>query len=69
MRRVFADTYYWIALLNDRDQGHAAAESINPTLQQAEVVTTQEVLSEVLTFFARKAPTCGKRPPPMSEAS
>jgi hypothetical protein len=24
MRRVFAGTYYWIALLNDRDQGHAA---------------------------------------------
>jgi predicted nucleic acid-binding protein len=27
MRRVFADTYYWIALLNDKDQGHAAAQA------------------------------------------
>ena len=35
MRRVFADTYYWIALLNDRDQG----------LPQAAIMTTQEVLS------------------------
>ena len=30
MRRVFADTYFWIALLNDRDQGHAAAKAIKP---------------------------------------
>jgi uncharacterized protein len=50
MRRVFADTYNWIALLNDRDQGHAAAKGISQTLQQATMVTTQEVLSEVLTY-------------------
>jgi predicted nucleic acid-binding protein len=56
MRRVFGDTYYWIALLNDRDQGHAAAEAINQTLQQAMIVTTQEVLSEVLTFFCEEGP-------------
>jgi predicted nucleic acid-binding protein len=54
MRRVFADTYYWIALLNDRDQGHAAAEAISLTLQQATLITTQEVLSEVLTFFCEE---------------
>ena len=51
MSRVFADTYYWIALLNDRDQGHAAAKAISQTLGQATIVTTQEVLSEVLTYF------------------
>ena len=52
MRRVFADTYYWIALLNDRDQGHAAAQAVSQSLGQATVVTTQEVLSEVLTHFS-----------------
>ncbi len=51
MRRIFADTYYWIALLNDRDEGHAAAKAISPTLQQTTLITTQEVLSEVLTYF------------------
>ena len=45
MRRVFADTYYWIALLNDRDQGHAAAQAISQTLGRASLITTQEVLS------------------------
>jgi uncharacterized protein len=51
MKRVFADTYYWIALLNSRDQGHAAARAISQTLLQVTLVTTQEVLSEVLTYF------------------
>lgn len=32
MRRIFADTYYWIALINDRDQGL--------TLQNDTLVTT-----------------------------
>ena len=52
MRRVFADTYYWIALLNDKDQGHAAAQAVSQSLGQATLVTTQEVLSEVLTHFS-----------------
>jgi uncharacterized protein len=52
MRRVFADTYYWIALLNDHDQGHTVAQAVGQSLAQATVVTTQEVLSEVLTHFS-----------------
>jgi uncharacterized protein len=51
MSRVFADTFYWIALLNDRDQGHPAAKAISRTLGHATIVTTHEVLSEVLTYF------------------
>jgi predicted nucleic acid-binding protein len=52
MSRVFADTYHWIALLNDRDQGHNAAKAVSQTLGQATLVTTHEVLAEVLTYFA-----------------
>jgi len=54
MRYVFADTYYWIALLNDRDQGHAAARAITQALRHAAIVTSQEVLTEVLTFFCEQ---------------
>jgi predicted nucleic acid-binding protein len=54
MRRVFADTYYWIALLNDRDQGHAAAGAMTQALRSATIITTQEVLAEVLTFFCEQ---------------
>ncbi len=51
MRQVFADTYYWIALLNDRDQGHPAAKAIGRTLGRATFITTHEVINEVLTYF------------------
>jgi uncharacterized protein len=51
MRQIFAYTYYWIALLNDRDQGHPAAKAIGRTLGRAPFVTTPEVIAEVLTYF------------------
>jgi predicted nucleic acid-binding protein len=54
MRRIFADTYYWIALLNDQDQGHAAAQAIAPTLRGVTICTTQEVLIEFLNFFSER---------------
>jgi uncharacterized protein len=55
MREVFADTYYWIALLNGQDQGHATAQAVSQTLQGAAISTTQEVLTEVLNYFQRSA--------------
>jgi len=32
MRRVFADTFYWIALLNPRDQAHDLAVGVSKGL-------------------------------------
>ena len=51
MRKVFADAQYWVALINDHDQSHAAAQAISRTLQGVTVVTTEEALTEVLAFF------------------
>jgi hypothetical protein len=44
MSRVFADTVYWVARINPRDQWHAAYQAVSG---QA-LVTTDEVLDEVL---------------------
>ena len=52
MTRIFADACYWIALLNRNDQLHAAANAAQKQLRNARVVTTDEVLSEVLNFFS-----------------
>ena len=51
MRRIFADTFYWIASLNPRDQAHALA-ALSKTLQPAQIITTDEVLTEFLNYFA-----------------
>ena len=43
---VFADTFYWIALADSTDAAHQRARQIAD-----DIVRTDEVLSEHLTFF------------------
>ncbi len=54
MRRVFADAQYWVAILNDQDQSHAAAKAISLTLRGVTIVTTEEVIIEVLAYFCER---------------
>ena len=55
-RTVFADTFYWIALIFPRDAFHAAVSSFSRTLGSVRLVTTDEVLTEVLSHFAGLGP-------------
>jgi uncharacterized protein len=55
MRRVFADSLYWIALSHPGDQWHAAAMKASRALRRVEIVTTHEMLSEFLTAFRHTA--------------
>jgi uncharacterized protein len=48
MSKVFADTLYWIAITNRKDQWHQAAEKATRSLSGCHLVTTHEVLTEVL---------------------
>lgn len=56
MRTVFADTFYWIALLNPRDQAHSRAISISKRLGATRIVTTEEVLTDFLNYFGTRGP-------------
>jgi len=56
MRLVFADTSYWIALLNPRDQLHAKAVSVTQQLSSVRMVTSEMVLAEVLNSFSDAGP-------------
>jgi uncharacterized protein len=47
VRRVFADTLYWVAVFVPGDQWVEAARDVD--LSDATLVTTEEVLSEFLT--------------------
>ena len=55
MSKVFADAHYWVAIINDQDQSHAAAKAISHTLQGATIFTTEEALTEVLSFYSERA--------------
>ncbi len=59
MRLVFADTGYWIALVNPRDQIHTKAVSVTQELSPVRIVTSEMVLAEVLNSFSDAA-RCGK---------
>src|SRR5258708_33949101 len=52
MRQVFADTSYWIALVNPRDQLHAKAVSVTQQLSAMRIWTSEMVLVEVLNSFS-----------------
>jgi predicted nucleic acid-binding protein len=53
---VFADTLYWYALANPRDQWHWRVSQARAVLGQVHVVTTEEVLVEFLTAMSGGGP-------------
>jgi uncharacterized protein len=44
MKRVFADTFYWIALINKSDSWYQRVKSYSVNLENIEIITTEEVL-------------------------
>jgi len=53
MRRLFADTFYWIALLYRRDRWHARVTAFSQTLTDADIIwTTDAVFVEVLAALS-----------------
>ena len=54
MRLVFADTSYWIALLNPKDSLHAKALAISGTLKECRIVTSEMVLAELLNSLGKE---------------
>jgi predicted nucleic acid-binding protein len=54
VRAVFADSGYWIALLNPRDSLHHAATTIAASLGSMPLVTSEAVLAECLNDLAKR---------------
>src|SRR4029434_2829804 len=52
MRPLFADTFYWIALLNRRDAWYRRVVAFSRTLGTRSFVTTEWVLAEFLAFYS-----------------
>jgi hypothetical protein len=49
---VFADTFYWIALTNVQDLAHERVKAFTQYERPGLIVTTDEVLTEYLNYFA-----------------
>jgi predicted nucleic acid-binding protein len=55
LRAVFADTFYWVALTNPDDPDYWNAIAREAGMRTITIFTTDEVLTEFLTFFAADA--------------
>lgn len=56
MTKVFADTFYWVALTNRDDQWHEQVTAFSKTLSSAKIFTTDEVFVELLAYFGTFGP-------------
>jgi predicted nucleic acid-binding protein len=55
-KTLFADAFYWVALIFPRDSFHTRVRSFSATLGPTPLVTTDEVLTEVLNHFCSFGP-------------
>lgn len=54
MKQVFADTGYWVALLNPRDQLHQKAQESSKTIGSLYIFTSEMAPAEVLNDFSKR---------------
>jgi predicted nucleic acid-binding protein len=53
VKTVFADTGYWVALLNPQEQLHEKAQQASTALGKFRILTTEMVLDELLAALSR----------------
>jgi hypothetical protein len=61
MNRFFVETFSWIALANSRDQWHRRVKAFDDALEASRFSTTDEVLTEFLTFYSEGVPGARRR--------
>ena len=61
MKQIFADTFYWIALLNPKDDWYNSVIKVSQSMANYQIITTEEVLTEVLTFYSNSGSRQRKR--------
>ena len=52
MRVAFVDTLYLVALFNPKDQWHRRAIAASKLVAETKLITTEDVLVELLNFFS-----------------
>ena len=54
MKPVFADTFYWIALLNPRDDWHQTVLAYTYNYPNQKIITTDGIMEEVLNYASSR---------------
>lgn len=53
MKVVFADTGYWVAVLNPNDDWNARANDVSRSLGKIRIITTEMVMDELLAALSK----------------
>jgi uncharacterized protein len=53
MRIVFADTFYWIALLSPKDSWHSRVVDYSQTLVDSKLVITDGIIDEIFAHYSK----------------
>ncbi len=61
MKKIFADTGYWITLLNPEDDLHQKARQIAISSSSTQIVTSQMIFIELLNAFSGKGNSYRKK--------
>jgi uncharacterized protein len=56
VRVVFVDTFYWITRIDAHDQWHQRAKEVSDSLTDTRLLTTDEILIELLNYFSAYGP-------------
>ena len=51
MRAIFADTSYWIALFDRKDQNHKTAVKLSVRLKASRIIVSDFIVFETITFI------------------
>ncbi|MDJ0578441.1 nucleic acid-binding protein [Crocosphaera sp.] len=54
MKIVFADTGYWIAMINKKDSLHQKARQVTLEMNPIKIITSEMILSELLDSFSKQ---------------
>ncbi len=55
MKIVFADTGYWIALINKKDSLHKKARQVTLKMNPMKIMTSEMIFSELLDSFSKQS--------------
>lgn len=61
MKIIFADTFYWIALLNPKDSWHMIALNYARKYESDRLITTDGIIDEILNYFATRGTIMRKK--------
>jgi uncharacterized protein len=54
MKAIFADTFYWIALLNSEDTWHSRVVELSQEISDSPLVITDGIIDEIFAYYSKR---------------